>query len=656
MMRMPFFERPFVFLVPLFMIGILLGDVVAWSNWFVAPVFALLGFTLFLFYVKNITISWLFHLTVLVGFVLCGMVGINTARLVGNPQDQEQAGEQTLLCKITEIDGTQKEWRRALCERTHVVGESELIPINDKVLVYINDASVESNDLLLVHTEILPIENRNNPGEFDAKKYWNNKGIYSTAFIGETDFKLVDKLPIPFYDKWRNTAKTLLNKAFADYLDGDELAVAAALVLGDKSMLTSDVRNSFSAAGAMHVLAVSGLHIGIILQILMLFFGQIPRIFTLKRALLVSLLIIWAYAFMIGLPPSVVRATVMFTLLSLGKLTSQESDSLNILFFSAFLMLLFDPLLIYDIGFQLSYLAMLGIFTVYKPISAFINVKNKWLKKIWEGTAIGIAAQLFTFPLTLYYFHQFPNYFLVANIGMMFFAGIVLSLGILLLSVSWLGLLGKLVAIVFGLSLTAMLLFVQWFEMLPGALAEGFVLSPWTIIMCYVLILALMLFHKNRIVLRTTISLGILLLCFIQYSRYERMVSRELVVFNNNQVLIAYKNQRSTTFFYKAPESKLEKLKFIGDAYLKQGSSIGNYIALKDGTTTFRTGSNTLTLHQTKDGIHVTEQPSAQTFFIQTSHSTPTKSNMNHLTMPYLPSQTSTRSLSHSAFSLPLPR
>lgn len=653
---MRFFERPFVFLVPLFMLGILLGDVVVWNNWFVLPALGLLGITLFFFFLKNKTIPWLFHLTVVVGFVLCGMVGIDTARSAGNPTESAESGMQAFLLKITEIDGTQKEWRRALCERTHVVGETGLIPVNDKVLVYINDASVESHDLLLVRTEILPIENRNNPGEFDAKNYWNNKGIYKTAFIGASDFKRIDKLPVAFYDRWRNTAKDLLNKAFSDYLDGDELAVAAALVLGDKSMLTSDVRNSFSAAGAMHVLAVSGLHIGIILQILMLFFGQIPRIFTLKRALLVSLIIIWAYAFMIGLPPSVVRATVMFTLLSLGKLTSQESDSLNILFFSAFLILLVDPLLIYDIGFQLSYLAMLGIFTVYKPISTFIYVKNKWLKKIWDGTAVGIAAQLFTFPLTLYYFHQFPNYFLVANIGMMFFAGIVLSLGILLLSVSWVGFVGKVVAIVFGFSLTAMLIFVQWFEMLPGALAEGFVLSPWTIVICYVLILALVLFHQKRYVLKATIASGILLLCFIQYSRYERMVSRELVVFNNNQVLIAYKNGRSTTFFYKAPESKLEKLKFIGDSYLKQGSSTGKYIALKDGTTTFRKGANTLMLHQTKDGIRVTENPSARSFFIQTSHTAPLKAEKHHLNMPYLTDQPVGNSLSNGAFSIALPR
>lgn len=655
-MRMRFFERPFVFLVPLYLIGILLGDAVLWRNWFVLPALALFGITLVLFYVKNKTISWLFHLTVVVGFVLCGMVGIHTARSIGNPQENRQAGTQTLLLKIMEIDGNQKEWRRALCVRTHVVGKTELTPTNEKVLVYINDARVESHDLLLVRTEILPIENRNNPGEFDAKTYWNNKGMYSTAFVGEGDFKLIEKLPISFYDRWRNTAKSVLNNAFSKYLDGDELAIAAALVLGDKSMLSTDVRNGFSAAGAMHVLAVSGLHIGIILQILMLFFGRIPRFFTLKRALLVSLLIIWAYSMVIGLPPSVVRATLMFTMLSIGKLTSQESDSLNVLFFSAFIILLVDPLIIYDIGFQLSYLAMLGIFTVYQPISSFFSVKNKWLKKIWDGTAIGIAAQLFTFPLTLYYFHQFPNYFLIANIGMMFFAGIVLSLGILLLSVSWFGILGKLVAIVFGFSLAAMLIFVQWFEILPGALAEGFVLSPWTIISCYVLILSLILFYKKRFVLQTTISLGILLLCFIQYSRYERMVSRELVVFNNNQVLIAYKNERSTTFFYKAPESKLDKLKFIGDSYLKQGSSIGKYVALSEGTTTFRTGSNTLTLHQTKDGIHVTELPSAKTFFIQTSHTSPTEFTTNHLTMPYLPPQSSIRSLNHSAFSLSLPR
>ena len=307
----------------------------------------------------------------------------------------------------------------------------------------------------------------NNPGEFDTKAYWNNKGIYATVFVTDGDYKVIDKAPAPFYEKWRTAVKELFNDIFSSHLNGDELAIASALVLGDKSLLSQDLRQSFGAAGAMHVLAVSGLHVGIILELLLFVFGRIPKVFSKKRALILALLILWTYAMIIGFPPSVVRATLMFTLLSIGRLASEESDSLNILCFSAFAMLIFEPLLIYDIGFQLSYLAMLGILTIQKPISTLFFIPNKWLKKLWDGTSVGIAAQLFTFPLTLYYFHQFPNYFLLTNIGMMIFAGIVLSLGIILLSTNWIGFIGKFIAIGFGFSIAAMLFFVQWIEGLP---------------------------------------------------------------------------------------------------------------------------------------------------------------------------------------------
>lgn len=437
-------------------------------------------------------------------------------------------------------------------------------------------------------------------------------------------------------------------------MNGNELAIASALVLGDKSLLSQDLRQSFGAAGAMHVLAVSGLHVGIILELLLFLFGRVPKIFTKKRALILALLVLWTYAMIIGFPPSVVRATLMFTLLSIGRLSSQQSDSLNILFFSAFAMLVFEPLLIFDIGFQLSYLAMLGILTIQKPLASLIYIQNKWLRKIWDGTTVGVAAQIFTFPLTLYYFHQFPNYFLLTNIGMMIFAGIVLSLGIILLSINWIGLAGKIIAIGFGFSIAGMLFFVQWIERLPGALADGFVLSPLVVIACYVVLLSVLIFRKHRLIPKIGAVLGVFLLVFIQFQRHSRMSKKEIVLFNSSQLIIAVKEEATTTFFYVCSPTKIDKVKFLGKAYLKANSTNGKFIRLRKGITTFNFSGKKMTFDMSKLGALVTRFPDNKQFYVRTTSRAPYLEDMDNFTMNYLPVTTDAIGLADGAVSMPL--
>ncbi|MGY8927758.1 MAG: ComEC/Rec2 family competence protein, partial [Flavobacteriales bacterium] len=145
-------------------------------------------------------------------------------------------------------------------------------------------------------------------------------------------------------------------------LDLDQLGVGQALILGNKELLSTEIKTSFSRAGAMHVLAVSGLHVGIILAFLIFVLERFPRIFSRRAAILISILFIWIYAGITGFSPSVLRATIMFSIIVFGDVFGKQSSRFNSLGFSAFLMIVWNPLIIYDIGFQLSYLAMLGIF------------------------------------------------------------------------------------------------------------------------------------------------------------------------------------------------------------------------------------------------------------------------------------------------------
>lgn len=649
---MRFFERPFVFLAPLFIFGIVIGENLDWTNWLLIPVFGLFAWALVGFKTKKSDLK-LFYAFTIFGFIFCGFVSIHSERTVYSiTSDGDHV--RSFVGEITEIDDSKKLWVRSIFTITGIVDEQSIRPHSEKIVCYVNAPNLELHDKLFIRKEVFAITNRNNPGEFNSQSYWYNKGIKATAFIAEGDYKVISKQPTPLLEKWRTSTKELFDRIFSSHLDGDELAVASALVLGDKSLLSQDVRDSFGASGAMHVLAVSGLHIGIILELLLFFFGRLPKIFTKKRAIIVSLIIIWLYSMIIGFPPSVVRATLMFTLLTVSRLSSEQSDSLNTLFFSAFVMLVFEPLLVYDIGFQLSYLAMLGILTVYKPIASLFFFRNKWIRKLWEGTSVGIAAQLFTFPLTLYYFHQFPNYFLLTNIGMMVFAGMVLSLGIILLSINWISILGKLIAICFGFSIAAMLYFVQWIEGLPGALADGFVLNPWIVLVLYIVLMSILIFRKNRLVLKLAIASCVVLIAYLQFERYSKMSSQEIVLFNSSQLVIGLKDKTTTTFFYIAEPSQIDNVKFLGNAYLKVNSAKGKFVRLQPGITTYTSEKLRMTFDVSYRGVLVTQLPENRQFYIRTANSSPYLEKMTNFSMSYLPETSGAIGLRNGAYSMPL--
>lgn len=145
-------------------------------------------------------------------------------------------------------------------------------------------------------------------------------------------------------------------------MSGKNLAIALALILGDKSLIDSEITASFTNTGAMHVLAVSGLHIGIIMQILMVVFSQFPRFISKRKAIFTVVVLMWFYAFITGLSPSVLRAVFMFSVLVVAQLMGKNYSAINTLFFTGFVLIFINPFTLFDIGFQLSFLAMLGIF------------------------------------------------------------------------------------------------------------------------------------------------------------------------------------------------------------------------------------------------------------------------------------------------------
>ena len=241
----------------------------------------------------------------------------------------------------------------------------------------------------------------------------------------------------------------------------------------------------------MHILAVSGLHIGILLQILLKLFQPFRKLISRNKAILLSLVILWIYAFITGFSASVIRSVVMFSLISIGSMRGKENSDLNILAFSALTILCWNPLFIYDIGFQLSYTAMLGIYLFYPYLKTIISSKYKIIQLIIEGTMVGIAAQITTIPFTLYYFHQFPNYFILTNIALMAFSFVILLLGLFIFTFFWIPFLKFIVGIILQKTMTLMLMIVTFISNLPFATANGFSLNKLMVLLLFVTIIIL---------------------------------------------------------------------------------------------------------------------------------------------------------------------
>lgn len=579
-----FFKQPFVVLTTFLALGILIGYNVLFSPKALIEITAIILLITVYTYKSQAIHPLVTHLLIACSFSFLGILLIQFQHNDFQHTSSKNKFQKNdlLLVEITEIEASHKTWKKMVANICSTIRNKQQYSVSEPVVMYVktNDFHYEPGDLLLVSAKVNAIKNAGNPGEFDAKSYWDKKGIHSMLFIGDKEAKLVKHTEPSFIRTSLNNLRNYLKSSLETHLKGKELAIALALILGDKSLLDSEITASFTNTGAMHVLAVSGLHIGIIMQIMMVFLSQFASFINRKNAVLIVVVTMWIYAFITGLSPSVLRAVFMFSVLSYGQISGKNYSAINTLFFTGFVLFMINPYTIFDIGFQLSFLAMLGIFLFYKPIDEMLVFKNKLLQKVWQGTAIGFAAQLMTTPLSLYYFHQFPNYFILTNIGLMASSGLILGFGLLLFSIQWWRLFVRWTSWLLTIALSLSLLFIEWVEKLPGAVAYGYEISIYTVLIACLLICLLFLFYRHKIAFTISCVLGILLLSNIEWKRYQNHTVNELCVFNINQVVISVLRNNQLYCFYKTSPQHFEKVKRAIEAYVKIHPATIHYVSL----------------------------------------------------------------------------
>lgn len=289
-----------------------------------------------------------------------------------------------------------------------------------KVILFLDGVSgaFPNGTRLVIAQPLVQIERPTIPGQFDAKAYFARQGIHYQNFVPSFTYQFISPSNPDFFRSKALIFRGWLENQFLRYLpDKNDSYLLSGLLLGLRRNLDPELKVAFSAAGISHILAVSGMHVALIFVFLQVVFGRLK---SLKNGnLLFSVFVLsslWFYALLTGLSPSVLRAVTIFSLFQLGDLLKKPSWPINSLCLATLVLMAFDSNIVYDVGYQLSFAAVYGIVSFQRPFQELVQPQNIILKYFWNGTSVTIAATLATFPLILYYFHQFPVYFLVANL------------------------------------------------------------------------------------------------------------------------------------------------------------------------------------------------------------------------------------------------
>jgi len=442
-------------------------------------------------------------------------------------------------------------------------------PLAGRALIYFeNDtatAHLSYGDRLLVDAVFSKVPDNKNPFSFDYHRYLDLNGINYQAWLKAGKWKSTSLKPDGFLQRTAfGIRDRLLDVLRENYVEGQALAVASALLLGYVNDIDDEIRNDYAATGAMHILSVSGMHVGIIFLFLEFVLGFLYRIRHGKwiRAMVI-IGFVWIYALVTGLSPSVLRASAMISLPILAKSIRRDTGIVNIIASSGFILLTIDPALIFDTGFQLSYLAVMGIVALYQPLNQLFQSRWWLVSKTWSLLAVSLAAQAATAPLCLYYFHQFPNYFMLTNLVVVPLSTLIIYSGIGLLVISPVATFAALTGKLLNIMIIAMNSAIHWIETLPFSTTRGVYITEQQMFLLFGVLAcgSLFLMRKRISFLNLLTACVILLVMHSMINDRAESERKRVVVFNTRRnALIEFNRSNRSVFFtgrcVSDPESK----------------------------------------------------------------------------------------------------
>ncbi|MDW8419303.1 MAG: ComEC/Rec2 family competence protein [Chitinophagales bacterium] len=433
----------------------------------------------------------------------------------------------------------------AVADVTTIVRDGKTNPASGKILLNIQRTAqsddIKYGDEIVFRAPITEIEPPKNPEEFSFKLYQSFHNIYQVAYLTDNSWMHTGRYSgnvfLATIYTWR---EKLLHVIERNVKNTNNLAVASAILLGYRDYMNAEITHAYAASGALHVLSVSGLHVGIVFMMLNFLLRWLDRrgrfAEVVKSVFIIT--VIWIYACITGLSPSVLRSAVMFTVMQAGVLFVRHTNIYNTLAASAVLLMLFNPYIITEIGFRLSYAAVLGIVYLHPIISSKLLIvdtrvrpkASNWLQKaavffqydlvgllryrfpdfIWQLTSVSLAAQIATFPIGLYYFHQFPVMFLVSNWFIIPLSNFILFFGVAMFLTASIPFVANWTGAAFNALVSAANYLIFKVEELPFALIENITISMPEMVLIYLLIFMLCVAYETRSAKALLVSLAVI--------------------------------------------------------------------------------------------------------------------------------------------------
>lgn len=546
---------PFIRITSLFLAGIILNHFFHLNSYFSGTTFTLLICTLIFFWFNtDFHTSKIQNFLVSVCILFCGFFYHNANN---ERQIPSFSSKNYFLAEVC-----QKPIQKTKSFQTILLIRNDKLVEPEKIIAYFStqnfDSTITTGDQLIAILKPQLITNSGNPFEFDYQMMMNQKGIWYSAYLpygtylktGEKTNRL-KYIPEQIRDK-------LVVRLTEVLPSKEERSVVSALTLGYRAELDKETLDYFASTGAMHVLSVSGLHVALIyyiLGVLLAFLKRGKSGNTIFSVLMLAAL--WFYAIVTGFSPSVQRATVMFSFVIIGNSLRRPSNIFNSLTASALFLVLLNPNVIFDIGFQLSYLAVIGIVLIQPQIEGMLKFKNALLKKAWALFAVSVAAQLATFPLGLYYFNQFPNLFWLSNYIVIpittLIIWLVLAFFVLIPFQSLAILIGQgIQELTFG-----MLYILKEIDSLPYAVSDGIILNQRQTIALYFVLVSMLIFlySKNRKWLLSGMMAILIVQTDALFVKMNLINQKSVYVYNSPNTVIHLINGRTNYLITDTPDS-----------------------------------------------------------------------------------------------------
>jgi len=587
----PFFHQtPFFRLLLPFMAGIVLAFC------FTIPtvvgiwvcVFAMTGLVILVWQRKRLVPhrwGWLYGIFLNLFFVAAGISSVASRTFV--PVNESEKGMWLVVVDEPPVERANS-IRATVYVRANLTGETTA-ECNECVMTYFRKDSLSrrlrQGDLLVMDATLVPVTNAGNPHEFDYRGYLARKHIGRSAFAESGHWRQLDSYAqsplFNFSNRVRNTLLDVLKRAG---LSGNELSVASALVLGYRADIDAELRKAYSTSGAVHILAVSGLHVGIVYLVLNTVLMLFPFINRSRWLLaLIQLTFLWLFALITGLSPSVMRATTMFSFIVAGRALHRKGYIYNSISASAFLLLLANPNNLLDVGFQFSYMAVIFIVFLHPYLYGLLSFKNPLLRWAWDLTCVSIAAQAGVAPFALYYFHQFPTYFILSNFVVIPAASVIIYGAFFLFVISPVPVLLETFGWLLDKFLYAVNFMIFFIEKLPGSVTLGIRFAAWEIVFAYslVAITSIWLLTRRTTALLVTLAFFIFWTMGVTIRTSHDLQRQQLIVYHTQGAsLLQFVNGRDHSVWYAGRNSSFNAAGFTENQRTAMQLNNGQYCLL----------------------------------------------------------------------------